>query len=1014
MKSFLFLFLFSVPLAAQMYHKALAPTAKVKVTREYNTLTGIEEYVLGVKNYGFWREIIPNTNPVEYKYYDAHTVYKYSIDVSVIPQNAYNISASIEVWRGAWSSGDSKIISIPDNLNISNLGDCWYFAEIGGTLFQVPHNSGIENDVTSLVLQNRSLGYFHIGARQSTNNLYTNGYIEIIFHVRYDLPFEMIVKNNFYDNSGNSTMGLMNVDGQTQTTPYQFTRNAGSQVTLEAISPQTDIQNHTRVWHSGVINKSYWSYNDDFFSNDQTVSFTASAGSYEARLRKRFDILRIDDLSEFDYLVNQGIQTQIVEQNSGQISAQAQQTVNNRTYLFAGWSDGNVNNPRTIYPQNNETSTALFKYPHHSSSGDAYESKGQRKFVRTIDGTLHTVYTSMNKVWYEISTDQGVTWQIMNGGMPLNEGNGKLPSIDCFGNSTAIVYQQEAGTGYKIYLKRFYANNGYVLSHSVEMIYENEEYYSTNANPVIEWGYNGKAILVWERKYNNGIFPKFPGLEYKYFSIGPNGVTNISEGSIPYTDVNSVNPTLHGDDCSESFYALAWQQNISAENSEIRHYMINGNSNGIAFSGYKVASNGRGFTKNTNPSITSIYNGSGQGARLTWVGYRKNDMEEERGLEKIRKEQGLDEEYRCVFVDPTNLYQTWVFGSEVSSVNINSCVNPCGSGGYSIGYVIGWGENNGQSNKCINHTLNPSNIKNMGITGRNIQINNGITNTGTMFGLALGASALPYTINQSGSIQSLGLNKETVLQIKTAREGVVYKDSSQFYFSFGDIEIDGIEAEFVTLPDSIVLDTKDNLSSYMITEPFQLSDNSTLYYSVQYGVLNSSAARTIFENGGFLSFKVQLISADGNTIFGEYDNVNYTIANLNRYENIQYEVTAAGIGSQNCRLRLVIDENISPSFSLSQKYAADRAFAKGTRKRITYNSRTEVRDYALFQNHPNPYNPETSIKYQIPEAGLVSLKVYDILGREITTLVNETKPAGSYSVNFNASHLPSVMINDKL
>jgi len=52
-------------------------------------------------------------------------------------------------------------------------------------------------------------------------------------------------------------------------------------------------------------------------------------------------------------------------------------------------------------------------------------------------------------------------------------------------------------------------------------------------------------------------------------------------------------------------------------------------------------------------------------------------------------------------------------------------------------------------------------------------------------------------------------------------------------------------------------------------------------------------------------------------------------------------------------------------------------------------------------------NPETSIKYQIPEAGVVSLKVYDILGREITTLVNETKPAGSYSVNFNASHLPS-------
>ncbi len=57
--------------------------------------------------------------------------------------------------------------------------------------------------------------------------------------------------------------------------------------------------------------------------------------------------------------------------------------------------------------------------------------------------------------------------------------------------------------------------------------------------------------------------------------------------------------------------------------------------------------------------------------------------------------------------------------------------------------------------------------------------------------------------------------------------------------------------------------------------------------------------------------------------------------------------------------------------------------------------------YTLSQNYPNPFNPSTVISYQLPVSGLVSLKVYDILGREVTTLVNEEKPAGKYEVIFN-------------
>jgi|GEM_PF-673042 len=65
------------------------------------------------------------------------------------------------------------------------------------------------------------------------------------------------------------------------------------------------------------------------------------------------------------------------------------------------------------------------------------------------------------------------------------------------------------------------------------------------------------------------------------------------------------------------------------------------------------------------------------------------------------------------------------------------------------------------------------------------------------------------------------------------------------------------------------------------------------------------------------------------------------------------------------------------------------------------------REYSLQQNYPNPFNPSTVIKYQIAKGGHVMLKIYDVLGMEIETLVNEEKAAGNYSFNLNASSFPS-------
>ncbi|HSR18956.1 MAG TPA: T9SS type A sorting domain-containing protein, partial [Ignavibacteriaceae bacterium] len=64
-------------------------------------------------------------------------------------------------------------------------------------------------------------------------------------------------------------------------------------------------------------------------------------------------------------------------------------------------------------------------------------------------------------------------------------------------------------------------------------------------------------------------------------------------------------------------------------------------------------------------------------------------------------------------------------------------------------------------------------------------------------------------------------------------------------------------------------------------------------------------------------------------------------------------------------------------------------------------------EFMIIQNYPNPFNPSTTISYSILTSEFVTLKVFDVLGSEVATLVNEEKPAGSYNVNFNAINLPS-------
>ncbi len=112
-------------------------------------------------------------------------------------------------------------------------------------------------------------------------------------------------------------------------------------------------------------------------------------------------------------------------------------------------------------------------------------------------------------------------------------------------------------------------------------------------------------------------------------------------------------------------------------------------------------------------------------------------------------------------------------------------------------------------------------------------------------------------------------------------------------------------------------------------------------------------------------------------------------------------ITTAQLGNDaEAQYRITIDDNSTP---------ANTSPNSDTRG-INYSNNmfsTTARSFNLSQNYPNPFNPTTTIDFSLPERAMVSLKVFDALGREVTTLLNETREAGEHQVAFNASGLSS-------
>ncbi|MDQ3022607.1 MAG: SBBP repeat-containing protein [Bacteroidota bacterium] len=263
------------------------------------------------------------------------------------------------------------------------------------------------------------------------------------------------------------------------------------------------------------------------------------------------------------------------------------------------------------------------------------------------------------------------------------------------------------------------------------------------------------------------------------------------------------------------------------------------------------------------------------------------------------------------------------------------------------------------------------------------------------FALSIGVDSL-FNVYVSGSSEEIPMTFGGYLTIKYNNLGIrewvrIYEGTGNFLDVARAMQVDRSGNVYVT-----GYSTESGQGYNMTTIKYN-TYGDTLWKASYHNGLNDIAFAITFDKSGNVYVTGE---SDGNGTSDDYATVKYNSFGQQQWvKRYDYSGQFADIAS-----KIAVDN----AGNLYVTGSSNRDFLT-----IKYSQPTEIinllleipSEFNLEQNYPNPFNPSTNISYQLPASSFISLKVFDILGKEVATLVNQKQNAGSYSVSFDGSNL---------
>lgn len=653
-----------------------------------------------------------------------------------------------------------------------------------------------------------------------------------------------------------------------------------------------------------------------------------------------------------------------------------------------------------VFKSENATVQANYKVHLFTNSTSATAPNNQRKIVQGSNGYWSMVYVSMDQVWLSRSTD-GINWEkeiwisdYVNGDI-----NG-CPSIDVYNDQAYIVWQNIYWVGISgwntayINVRRYDLSNNTLGPTITAASFEppTESYAST---PVIAYdgGKSNDMALAWREPDGIKLLHGDGELGDDYINWG--NVFNVTG-----TNSYSSNPSIAY--ASGQDFAICWTQ--SSSGYKIYYTTATENYNPEWIFGATELISPSYWESNINPQITVV---DRYHPTIVWTS--RNNVVEGGPSVHIKQRSGLGtndtwggitsfSHYNSTqnltpvignYSESTKMEILWNFGTYIYKASYNgsnwsgpSILSTSGGNGVNINRNSAW--NTYQTKALWEKTDNALAFYNVG----NAPLSKIVAFSENE------PIKLPYRLNRHAIIElpkDIDSTATGSVCFEMAGISTLYNYSeTKVNYSFNEINLlasepikvaaPGMQFKFSGAIYGAGLELQNNFVS-SISEPLAkvvLKDSKT-----------NETLQSIWVNNPSMLNQVE------NKTFGEFRNV---FVDLNKYLGKTVYAQVEMIGKSKGVKPLIVDDYLilSDSTSIAENLA-----------KKNYTDYSLPTEYTLMQNFPNPFNPSTTITFYLPEAQHTILKIYNVLGKEVMTVVNENLAAGYHSVDINMSNEPS-------